>query len=119
MLGVGDIFEQTPESVSRTKGKKITKVIGLTIQEIFITGRNPTLTVALTCSKFLAPAMTRQLKTLYRKKRRTDDCHGCKVDCGWVNWLMVESYLYSELAQSTERLINHKCKKGGQIQRHC
>src|SRR5271170_4244757 len=34
-----------------------TKVRGLTIQEIFMTGRNPTLMVALTCSTVLAPAI--------------------------------------------------------------
>ena len=34
-----------------------TNVTGLTIQEIFITGRKPTFTVALTCSKFFAPAI--------------------------------------------------------------
>lgn len=34
-----------------------TKVSGLTIQEIFMTGRNPTLMVALTCSIDLAPAV--------------------------------------------------------------
>jgi hypothetical protein len=43
---------------------KTTNVTGLTIQEIFITGRKPTLTVALTCSKFLAPAIICQFMTL-------------------------------------------------------
>lgn len=36
--------------------ERLTKVIGLTIHEIFMTGRNPTLTVALICSSVFAPA---------------------------------------------------------------
>jgi len=36
--------------------RRSTKVTGLTIQEIFMTGRKPTFTVALICSRFLAPA---------------------------------------------------------------
>jgi hypothetical protein len=46
---VAGIFGQRAVlSVSVAVNRDPTKVIGLTIQEIFITGRKPTLTVALT-----------------------------------------------------------------------
>lgn len=50
------LSEKLNPSDQRNARGSYTKVIGLTIQEIFITGMNPTFTVALICSRFLAPA---------------------------------------------------------------
>ena len=54
-----NISEQTPKKIRLTPfiySIIHTKVTGLTIQEIFMTGRKPIFTVALICSKFFAPA---------------------------------------------------------------
>ena len=51
--------------------RRSTKVTGLTIQEIFMTGRKPTFTVALICSRFLAPAVKRGVSNGSRGSRVT------------------------------------------------
>ena len=69
--------------INNSSEEKCTKVIGLTIHEIFMTGRNPTLTVALICSNVFAPA-----KKLVRHNRKcekyTNYSHRRKIHWKWA-----------------------------------
>lgn len=107
MLEEEDIFVQTTTCIRDCVGMNCTKVIGLTIQENFIIGRKPTSTVALTCSKFLAPATNKWSVRIHQMDGiNTNDCHGCKIDYGMVNQNYIETlYLYSEWAQSTRNQL--------------